>query len=424
MSTGIPSKDQSNKQRYPHSNIRPKRQLLEELTESRIITKNLVYVIGLSSSIANRDKLLRYEYFGQYGSIVKIVVDKNKAYNQNSPNGPSYSAYVTFSKPCEASIAILSLDETMVDNHLVRASFGTTKYCSFFLKGIECTNKDCLFLHKLADESDIIKRGDLNSNKSIFAQQHSYAIKIADVYNPEVKKKILSSKKGKTVFPSPDLIYRSIFVIENDPNYHKGHFNNKKNNINNFNNNNNINNTLYEIKKESRDINSIKTSPNHITNSINTETTSTSSKEDINENILSNSKDHKLFLSPETSRFGFVTSPFSAPCSGVEVPLYVKDLINKQIVLRKLTKFMNNHTIESILQNEKLSKKDINNKEDDWTKFILDNTDGINFSKNKKHIKNKKPDEFLQDIENINSFILDKCHSDFSNFNLNKRKKS
>ena len=168
MSTGIPSKDQSNKQRYPHSNIRPKRQLLEELTESRIITKNLVYVIGLSSSIANRDKLLRYEYFGQYGSIVKIVVNKNKAYNQNSPNGPSYSAYVTFSKPCEASIAILSLDETMVDNHLVRASFGTTKYCSFFLKGIECTNKDCLFLHKLADESDIIKRGDLNLNKSIF----------------------------------------------------------------------------------------------------------------------------------------------------------------------------------------------------------------------------------------------------------------
>ena len=83
-------------------------------------------------------------------------MNKNKAYNQNSPHGPSYSAYVTFSKPCEASIAILSLDDKMIDNHVIRASFGTTKYCSFFLKGIDCNNKECLFLHKWADENDII----------------------------------------------------------------------------------------------------------------------------------------------------------------------------------------------------------------------------------------------------------------------------
>jgi hypothetical protein len=42
------------------SNIfRPKHLQIEELTECRIITKNLVYVIGLSSSIANKDKLMR-----------------------------------------------------------------------------------------------------------------------------------------------------------------------------------------------------------------------------------------------------------------------------------------------------------------------------------------------------------------------------
>ena len=102
----------------------------------------------------------------------------------------------------------------MIDNHVIRASFGTTKYCSFFLKGIECNNKDCLFLHKWAEENDIIKRGDLISNKVIFTQQHSYAIKIADIYNPEVKKRILSQKKVKTVFPSPDIIYRTITVID------------------------------------------------------------------------------------------------------------------------------------------------------------------------------------------------------------------
>lgn len=113
---------QQNNQRRSNIQLLP-----EELTNSRIITKNLVYVIGLSSSIANKEKLMKREYFGQYGTITKIVVNKTKAYNQNSPYGPSYSAYVTFSKPQEASIAILSLDETIIDNHLVRASFGTTK---------------------------------------------------------------------------------------------------------------------------------------------------------------------------------------------------------------------------------------------------------------------------------------------------------
>ncbi len=97
------------------------------LADSRIITKNLVYVIGLSSKIANKVLVVKKEYFGQYGTIVKIVVNNNKAYNQNNPKGPSYSAYVTYSKPYEASIAILSLDNVLVDDHLIRASFGTTK---------------------------------------------------------------------------------------------------------------------------------------------------------------------------------------------------------------------------------------------------------------------------------------------------------
>ncbi len=181
---------------------------MEELIDARIISKNLVFIIGLSSALANKDKLIKYEYLGQYGSIEKIVVNKNITYNKNGPYGPSYSAYVTFSKPSEASIAILSLDDNLIDNHLIRATFGTTKYCSYFLKGKECNNKECLFLHKWAEESDIIKRGDFNSNKNIFKYQQNYAKKLADIYNPEVKKRILSSNKVKTIFPSPDTIYK------------------------------------------------------------------------------------------------------------------------------------------------------------------------------------------------------------------------
>ena len=37
---------------------------------------------------------------------------------------------------------------------------------------------------------NFIKRGDLNSNK-ILAQQYFIAMKIGDIYNPEVKKKVI-----------------------------------------------------------------------------------------------------------------------------------------------------------------------------------------------------------------------------------------
>lgn len=55
-------------------------------------------------------------------------------------------------------MAILSIDNIEVDDHILRASFGTTKYCTFFLKNLDCPNKDCLYLHYLADDNDIIQR--------------------------------------------------------------------------------------------------------------------------------------------------------------------------------------------------------------------------------------------------------------------------
>ncbi len=67
------------------------------------------------------------EFFGQYGDIAKLVVNKNKLYNSNGRNGPSYSAHVTYHTEKEASIAILAMDNTIIDNHLIRASYGTTK---------------------------------------------------------------------------------------------------------------------------------------------------------------------------------------------------------------------------------------------------------------------------------------------------------
>ncbi len=58
----------------------------------------------------------------------------------------------------------------------------------------------------------------MNSNKNIFYEQQLFAIKIADIYNPEIRKKIMnySNKKSKTFLPSPESIFNKDIVIDND----------------------------------------------------------------------------------------------------------------------------------------------------------------------------------------------------------------
>ena len=36
---------------------------------------------------------------------------------------------------------------------LPQASLGTTKYCSYFLKSMQCPKPDCMYLHELGDEA-------------------------------------------------------------------------------------------------------------------------------------------------------------------------------------------------------------------------------------------------------------------------------
>ncbi len=426
------SKRESNNHRYNNHNYREK-QDMDELTDARIITKNLVYIIGLSSNIANKEKLNKYEYLGQYGSIVKIVVNKNKAYNQNSPHGPSYSAYVTFSKPCEASIAILSLDDKMIDNHVIRASFGTTKYCSFFLKGIECTNKECLFLHKWAEETDIIKRGDLISNKVIFTQQHNYAKKIADIYNPEVKKKILSAKKGKTIFPSPDIIYRTISVMEKEKNNSKNKKNstgkndinrnkiispvkenknkdinekggNKNEYINNKNKSYNAEDSIdyeYDDEEEEEDDEEYEYEEDKSNNTYEEKNSKQKNNNTVNNNKnQQNSKRKKLFFNSEKSRFDFCKN--NEENNNIIIPEHIINLINKKINSYILTRYMQQKVIDKMFINESI-KKDNKIKNDEWIKFINDNIDNTNYN-------NHNNDEFTNDIDNINHFVFNKVN--------------
>jgi hypothetical protein len=42
-----------------------------------------------------------------------------------------------------------------------RASFGTTKYCSYFLRGIQCVNPECMYLHDYGDEEDTFNKEEI-----------------------------------------------------------------------------------------------------------------------------------------------------------------------------------------------------------------------------------------------------------------------
>ena len=48
----------------------------KRLSELRVIKKNLLYVTHLSPSIASDEQLRKSQFFGQYGKIVEIVINK------------------------------------------------------------------------------------------------------------------------------------------------------------------------------------------------------------------------------------------------------------------------------------------------------------------------------------------------------------
>lgn len=45
----------------------------------------------------------------------------------------------------------------------MRASYGTTKYCMAFLRGVSCTDQTCMNLHEWGDEKDCFTKEDLTT---------------------------------------------------------------------------------------------------------------------------------------------------------------------------------------------------------------------------------------------------------------------
>ena len=146
-----------------------------QLANMRVIRRNLVYAVGLPPNIATEENLRKPEFFGQYGKISKIVLNRSQA-NVADARRASASAYVTFVYKEDTLSCILALDGFYLDNRNIRASYGTSKYCSAFIKNVRCNNPDCTYLHEMGAAEDTftkqeIQAGYVTSGRDVLARQ-------------------------------------------------------------------------------------------------------------------------------------------------------------------------------------------------------------------------------------------------------------
>lgn len=151
---------QSKKRSVADGHHRPPR----ALGQVRVVQRNLVYAVGMPLSICREDVLADRHYFGQFGRIKKVSVNRSTPFSQVQKSGPSGSAYVTYYRPEDALRCIEAVDGSVWEGKSIKACFGTTKYCNAFLKGVPCNNSDCLYLHDIAEAGDSFSKEDMMAN--------------------------------------------------------------------------------------------------------------------------------------------------------------------------------------------------------------------------------------------------------------------
>ena len=86
---------------------------------------------------------------------------------RNSPGGGSVvGLYITYQRREDAARAIAAVDGTHFpggSRDVMRASYGTTKYCMAFLRGVTCSDHSCMNLHEWGDEKDCFTKEDLTT---------------------------------------------------------------------------------------------------------------------------------------------------------------------------------------------------------------------------------------------------------------------
>ncbi|KAH9180244.1 hypothetical protein EDB89DRAFT_2224101 [Lactarius sanguifluus] len=136
------------------------------LANVRVVQRNVVYVVGIGPRFAKEElisTLRSNDYFGQYGRISKIIIVKR---TRPGTQVPVVGLYITYHRKEDAARCIAAVDGSASPgggNEIMRASYGTTKYCMSFLRGVNCPDHNCMNLHEWGDEKDCFTKEDLTT---------------------------------------------------------------------------------------------------------------------------------------------------------------------------------------------------------------------------------------------------------------------
>uniref|UniRef100_A0A0E0BED4 RRM domain-containing protein n=1 Tax=Oryza glumipatula TaxID=40148 RepID=A0A0E0BED4_9ORYZ len=175
----------------------------KHLASVRVIQRNLVYIIGLPANLCNESILERREYFGQYGKVLKVSVSRpTGAPSQQAPTNNSISVYITYAKEEEAIRCIQAVHNFVLEGKVLRACFGTTKYCHAWLRNMTCGNPDCLYLHDVGSQEDSFTKDEI-----ISAYTRSRVPQMASS---------VSQRRAGTVLPPPaeDFSYSAVVAAK------------------------------------------------------------------------------------------------------------------------------------------------------------------------------------------------------------------
>lgn len=133
------------------------------LKHARFVQRNLVYVIGLSLTLAREEVIRKSDMFGRFGRILRVLINRAHPYNADAPGGPSISAYILFSRDIDASAAVRQMNANVLDGREIRCAIACTKYCDALVRsGLHCGNADCLYIHEqFASADDVLSREDV-----------------------------------------------------------------------------------------------------------------------------------------------------------------------------------------------------------------------------------------------------------------------
>lgn len=186
----------------------------KHLANMRVVQKNLVYVVGLSPKFAREElipTLKGPEYFGQYGRVAKILISKRVSSHKygHGSQDPSTGVYVTYHSKEDAARAIVAIDGSKEPGgRIIRASYGTTKYCTAYLRNMPCSNPGCTYLHEPGEEADSFTKEDLATLRHA-AKDTEHKIKPASMHLMPITKKTVDASTSSGDAPEGSALPRT-----------------------------------------------------------------------------------------------------------------------------------------------------------------------------------------------------------------------